>query len=143
MASKKSNVLLKFHGSSLPATRRFFALVSATPKWQTPADLTTTRAPCYVHRLPCGHCAQCTAWGLPLAAAVHSQNEPEENRHPGGPAAQPEEHPPGNPSQHSHGGHRAFRFGQVLARIRYSLRRGTTSVRRIAFGLRQAVPWPD
>ena len=68
---------------------------------------------------------------------------PEENRHPGRPAAQPEEHQPGNPAQHAYGDHGAFRLGQILARVRHALCRGPAPLRRIAFGLRAAVPRSD
>ncbi len=39
--------------------------------------------------------------------------------------------------------HRAVRLGQVLARLRHDLRRGPAALRRVALGLRPAVPRPD
>ena len=72
-----------------------------------------------------------------------TRDGPEKNHHPGRPAAQPEEHQPGNSAQHAHGDHRTFRLGQVLARVRHALRRRPAPLRGIAFGLRAPVPRSD
>ena len=65
------------------------------------------------------------------------------DRHPWRPHAQPEEHRRHAPATAVHRRDRRERLGEVVARLRYGLRRGTAALRRIAVGLRPAVPRAD
>src|ERR1043166_7098549 len=53
---------------------------------------------------------------------------------------QPEEHLRRYSARQAGGHHWPERFGEVVAGLRHALRRGTAQVRRIALGLRAAVP---
>ena len=47
------------------------------------------------------------------------------------------------PAQQTDGHHRRFGFGQIVARVRHDLRRRPAAIRRIAVGIRTAVPRTD
>ncbi len=61
----------------------------------------------------------------------------------GRPRAQPEERLDRAATRSTDRLHRAVGLGQVLARVRHDLRRGAAPLRRVAVGLRPAVPRPD
>ena len=63
--------------------------------------------------------------------------------HPRRTHAQPQEHRPRAAARPADRAHRTVGLGQVLARLRHDLRRGPTPLRRIAVGLRPAVPVDD
>ena len=56
---------------------------------------------------------------------------------------QPEEHRRRHPAAQARGHHRPVRLGQVVARLRHDLRRGAAALRRVAVGVRPAVPRAD
>ena len=60
-----------------------------------------------------------------------------------GPRAQPQEHLARAAPRPAHRLHRAVRVGEVVARLRHHLRRGPAPLRRVAVGVRPAVPRPD
>ena len=66
-----------------------------------------------------------------------------EAHHPGCPGAQPQGHLARPAARLADRLHRAVRLRQVLARLRHDLRRGPAPLRRVAVGLRPAVPRPD
>ena len=59
------------------------------------------------------------------------------------PRAQPPQRRPRPAPRQAHRLHRPVRLGQVVAGVRHDLRRGPAPVRRVAVGLRPAVPRPD
>ena len=59
------------------------------------------------------------------------------------PRPQPEEHRRRSAARSAGRGHRPVRLGQVVARLRHHLRRGPAPLRRVAVGLRPAVPRAD
>ena len=61
----------------------------------------------------------------------------------GRPRAQPQEHLRRDPPQPADRHHRPLGLGEVLARVRYDLRRGAAALRRVALGVRAAVPRAD
>ncbi|CAA9357123.1 MAG: Excinuclease ABC subunit A, partial [uncultured Gemmatimonadetes bacterium] len=65
------------------------------------------------------------------------------HRHPGSPAAQPQEPGPGSAAPRGDRGHGAVGVGEVVARLRHGVRGGAAQVRGVAFHVRQAVPRPD
>ena len=64
-------------------------------------------------------------------------------RRPRRPRAQPQGRPPRPPPRRTHRVHGALRLRQVQPRLRHDLRRGPAPVRRVAVGLRPAVPRAD
>ncbi len=58
-------------------------------------------------------------------------------------AAQPPERLVRPAAQQAHRDHRRVRLGEILARLRHHLRRGAAALRRVALGLRPAVPRAD
>ena len=64
-------------------------------------------------------------------------------RHPRCPGAQPARRRPRPAPRPPHRLHRPVGLGQVLAGLRHHLRRGPAPLRRVAVGLRPAVPGPD
>ena len=63
--------------------------------------------------------------------------------HPGSPGAQPQGRLPRPAARLPHRLHRALRLGQVEPGVRHHLRRGPAALRRVALGVRPAVPRPD
>ena len=63
--------------------------------------------------------------------------------HQGRARAQSQEYRPRDSARSPGRHHRAFGFGQVLARLRHDLRRGPAALRRVAVGLRAPVPGAD
>jgi len=63
--------------------------------------------------------------------------------HPRRADAQPQEHRPRPAPRQADRDHRPVRLGQVLAGVRHHLRRGPAPLRRVAVGLRAAVPERD
>ena len=59
------------------------------------------------------------------------------------PRPQPQEHRRRHPAPQAGGHHRPVRLGQVVARLRHDLRRRAAALRRVAVGLRAAVPRAD
>ena len=59
------------------------------------------------------------------------------------PRAQPQEHRRRHPAPQAGGDHRPVRLGQVVAGLRHDLRRRAAPLRRVAVGLRAAVPRAD
>ena len=59
------------------------------------------------------------------------------------PRAQPQERRRRHPARAARRRHRALGLGQVVARVRHALRRGAAPLRRVALGLRAAVPRAD
>ena len=57
--------------------------------------------------------------------------------------AQPEEYRSVSPAREAHHHHGRERVGQVVARLRHDLRRRTTALRRVAVGIRPAIPGAD
>ena len=74
---------------------------------------------------------------------IMSRDGQRPHHRPRRPRAQSQEHrrrdPPGSARRH----HRSVRLGQVLAGLRHHLRRGAAALRRVAVGLRPAVPGAD
>ena len=62
---------------------------------------------------------------------------------PGSPGPQPQEHRRRPAARSAGRGHRAVGLGEVLAGLRHHLCRGAAALRRVAFGLRPAVPRAD
>ena len=59
------------------------------------------------------------------------------------PRSQPQEHRRRHPAPQARGHHRSVGLGQVVARLRHDLRRRAAPLRRVAVGLRAAVPRAD
>ena len=57
--------------------------------------------------------------------------------------AQPRDRRAAHPQAPARGVHRRLRLGQVVAGVRHALRRGAAPLRRVAVGVRAAVPGPD
>src|SRR3984885_8177793 len=85
--------------------------------------------------IPSGRCARLYEARYPYGS--------QQNRHPGRPAAQSQEYLPGNSAEHSDRDYGPIRLGQVLTRLRHTLRRGPAPLRRVALGLRSTVPRSD
>ena len=62
---------------------------------------------------------------------------------PGRPGAQPQERRPRAAARPADRVHRAVGLGEVVARVRHDLRRGSAPLRRVAVGVRPPVPRPD
>ena len=79
-----------------------------------------------------------------LACARHAQSD-RDQRHPHTrrTSEQPEKHQPRHPVPEARRHHRTERFGQELARLRHTFRRGAAPLRRNVFALRAAVLRPD
>src|SRR5439155_298328 len=65
------------------------------------------------------------------------------DHHPRGARAQPQERHPVHPAGQAYRLHRTVGVRQVVARVRHHLRGRPTPLRRVAFRVRAAVPWPD
>ena len=63
--------------------------------------------------------------------------------HPGGPGAQPQGRVDRPPARLAHRLHRPLGVGQVVAGVRHDLRGGPAALRRVAVGVRTAVPRAD
>ena len=68
---------------------------------------------------------------------------PPRDRDPRRARAQPQERRRRDPARPAGGVHRPVRLRQILARLRHHLRRGPAPLRRVAVGLRPAVPGDD
>src|SRR5690606_34899284 len=130
----------------LPAARRSPALMRSlwllscmiAPQFNKPAILPAAGTPAQAHALPQPRAAPYTAAFTHCLEARRGPDPDSWGAHP-----QPEEHRPDPAARQTDRHHRAIRLGQIVAGVRYAVRRRPTPLCGIVVGLCPAVSVDD